>query len=518
MLQTTIGGRYKIVRQLGYGSFGETYLAQDLLLPEQDWCVVKKLQPQSEDEFVLQTARRLFEAEAKVLNMLGKHECIPTLLAHFEEQGQFYLVQEFIERESLEQEMGSGKWGNVPAVIDFLTDILRTLEFVHQQGVIHRDIKPANLIRRRQDQRIVLIDFGAVKQICTQVSPSSSLTVAVGTEGCMPNEQANGKPKPCSDIYAVGMIAIQALTNVPPHQIPEHPETGEVNWHDYAVVSEDLVWILDKMVRCDFRQRYQTAGEVLRDLQEWRSPPSTPRVVSPTPSQRTPPNKRRNLLLVGGVLATMATVALVVIGVNRPTPKVEEKATEKKLDPIPNVEQVQVQGIPTPPIKGSGHIYPFVSTRLLTKEDLIGRTNLELDLMLNEVLASHGSRFEDAQLQNYFSLQSWYVPRYSSKDFPKDLLSATEVSNMELIRDFKQQRIEKRKQNPDRCLVGVCIVSDLEAPLAVRSLPSANSTVVSKLDNGARVRVVQETNGWLQIDQPLAGWVIASRTEPICQD
>jgi uncharacterized protein YgiM (DUF1202 family) len=57
-----------------------------------------------------------------------------------------------------------------------------------------------------------------------------------------------------------------------------------------------------------------------------------------------------------------------------------------------------------------------------------------------------------------------------------------------------------------------------EAPLAVRSLPSANSTVVSKLDNGARVRVVQETNGWLQIDQPLAGWVIASRTEPICQD
>jgi len=545
MLQTTIGGRYKIVKQIGCGGFGQTYLAQDLLLPEQDWCVVKKLQPQSTDEFVLQTARRLFEAEAKVLNRLGKHECIPTLLAHFEEQAEFYLVQEFIDGESIEQELLTGRLSAVAEVIDFLTDILRTLEFVHQQGVIHRDIKPANLIRRRHDQRIVLIDFGAVKQIYTQINLTapSRLTVAVGTAGYMPNEQANGKPKPASDIYAVGMIAIQALTRMPPHQLPEHPETGEVNWHDYATVSNDLIWILDKMVRCDFRQRYQSAGEALRDLQELRSPQASTQimevsaptlVVSPAPSVKTEVSNQsgdritagKNLPVIGWLLGSFAMVAavamVVVLGLfsqlitSRNDTKVNEK---ESIEPITNVEPVDNVPITQKnTTKGSGRKYPFVSTRSLTTADLIGKTNLELDLMLNEVFASHGRRFEDAELQNYFSLQTWYVPRYSSKDFPNDLLSNIEMANVELISNFKEQRAEQRQKNPDLCLRNVRVVADLQAPLNVRSKASVNAEILSKLDNNTRVRVVKEEKGWLQIDQPVAGWIAANRTEPICQD
>jgi serine/threonine protein kinase len=529
MLQTTIGGRYKIVKQIGYGGFGQTYLAQDLLLPDQDWCVVKKLQPQSTDDFVLQTARRLFEAEAKVLNKLGKHECIPTLLAHFAEQAEFYLVQEFIDGESIEQELHSGKLSAVGAVVDFLLDILPTLDFVHKQGVIHRDIKPANLIRRRQDQRIVLIDFGAVKQIYTQIAQTapSRLTVAVGTEGYMPNEQANGKPKPCSDIYAVGMIAIQALTNIPPNQLPENPETGEVNWHDYTTVSEQLQCILDKMVRCDFRQRYQSAEEVLRDLQELRSAQASTQVmevsaptlvVSPAPSSETkvsnPVIAGKNRSVIGWLLGLFAVIAAVSMVVVLGFTARREVKTEEKVEPIPNVDQVAN----VPITKGSGRKYAFVSARALTTADLLGKTNLELDLMLNEVFASHGRRFEDAELQNYFSLQSWYIPRYSPKDFPSNLLSDVETANVALIANFKKQRTEQRQKSPDRCLLGVRIVADLQAPLNVRSRPSVNAEIVAKLDNDTRVSVLKEEKGWLQIDQPVPGWIAANRTEPICQD
>ncbi len=533
MLQTTIGGRYKIIKQIGHGGFGQTFLAQDLLLPDQDLCVVKKLQPQSSDDFVLQTARRLFESEAKVLNKLGKHECIPALLAHFEDQAQFYLVQEFIDGDSIEQELHSGKLSTVGEVVDFLEDILHTLDFVHKQGVIHRDIKPANLIRRRQDQRIVLIDFGAVKQIYTQINSTapSRLTVAVGTEGYMPNEQANGKPKPASDIYAVGMIAIQALTRMPPHQLPEHPESGEVNWHDYATVNEQLVRILDKMVRCDFRQRYQSAEEVLRDLQELGSPYASTKimevsaptlVVSPAPSVETKASNAviatKNPPMIGWLLGSFAVIAavsmVVVLGLfpQLITARKDGK-TDEKFEPIanfPNVEQVST--------KVSGRKYAFVSARALTTADLLGKTNLELDLMLNEVYASHGRRFDDAELQNYFSLQSWYIPRYSSKDFPDNLLSDTETANVALIANFKKQRTEQRQKNPERCLLGVRIVADLQSPLNVRSRPSVNAEIVGKLDNDTRVSVLKEEKGWLQIAQPVTGWVAANRTEPICQD
>jgi len=534
MLQTTIGGRYKIIRQLGHGGFGQTYLAQDLLLPDQDLCVVKKLQPQSSDDFVLQTARRLFESEAKVLNKLGKHECIPALLAHFEEQAQFYLVQEFIDGDSIEQELQSGKLSTVGEVVDFLVDILHTLDFVHKQGVIHRDIKPANLIRRRHDQRIVLIDFGAVKQIYTQINATapSRLTVAVGTEGYMPNEQANGKPKPASDIYAVGMIAIQALTNIPPNQLPEHPETGEVNWHSYASVNEHLKRILDKMVRCDFRQRYQSAEEVLRDLQEWRSPQASTQiievsaptlVVSPAPSVDTKVNNpviaSTNRPVVGWLLGSFVMIAAVSLFSQLITARKDVK-TEEEVAPIANVPNVeQVNNVPlTKATKGSGRKYGFVSERALTTDDLVGKTNLELDLMLNEVYASYGRRFDDAALQNYFSLQSWYIPRYSSKDFPNNLLSETERTNVALIADFRKQRTELRQKNPDRCLRGVRVVADWQAPLNVRSRPSTNAEIVAKLDNDTRVSVLKEEKGWLQIDQPVAGWIAANRTEPICQD
>ncbi len=276
MLGTTLDGRYKITKLLGGGGFGQTFFAQDIKLPGNPLCVVKQLQPQSNDPYTLKVARRLFDTEAEVLHKLGEHDQIPRLLAHFEHNQQFYLVQQLIDGHDLTQEITPGKCWSETQVITLLKDVLTTLTFVHAQQVIHRDLKPANLIRRNQDSKIVLIDFGAVKEVSTQVvnSPGkSSLTVGIGTPGYMPNEQANGKPRFVSDVYALGMIAIEALTGLSPArgQISENPQTGEIIWREYAQVSPKLANVLDKMVRYDFRQRYQSASEVLQALPQQQS-------------------------------------------------------------------------------------------------------------------------------------------------------------------------------------------------------------------------------------------------------
>ena len=269
MLGKTLTGRYKIVKQLGGGGFSQTFIAEDGYLPDRPTCVIKQLKPASSQAEILKISRELFDKEAKVLYKLGRHECIPSLLAHFEEDEEFFLAQELIEGDVLTQEIKRGQCLGEQYTIDFLTDILRTLDFVHRQQVIHRDIKPSNLIRRASDKKIVLIDFGAVKEVSTQ--PISQLghtsSLVIGSPGYMPNEQYSGKTMFASDIYAIGVIAIQALTGVLPNQIPEDPITSEFCWRDRAKVTPTLADVIDKMVRFDFRQRYQSANDVLEALQ-----------------------------------------------------------------------------------------------------------------------------------------------------------------------------------------------------------------------------------------------------------
>lgn len=269
-----LGGRYQVVRQLGFGGFSRTFLVQDLHLPNHPKCVVKQLKLQSKDTEALDMARRLFHTEAQVLYRLGSHSQIPKLLAHFEENEEFYLAQEFIEGVRLTHEFAKDKPWPEAKVILLLREIFEILVFVHQQQVIHRDIKPSNLIRRYWDGKLVLIDFGAVKQVSTSTIVDTStgmtnLTVAVGTQGYMPNEQYAGKPRFSSDVYAVGMIGIRALTGVHPKNIGEDPVTSELDWHHHAPeVSPALRDALDQMVRYDFRDRYPTALEALQAVQQ----------------------------------------------------------------------------------------------------------------------------------------------------------------------------------------------------------------------------------------------------------
>ncbi|MBD2664146.1 serine/threonine protein kinase [Richelia sinica FACHB-800] len=272
--------RYQVIRVLGSGAFGDTYLAQDLDLPNHPQCVVKHLQIKPPNTAAaLPIARRLFAQEAEALQKLGIHDQIPQLFAYFEENSEFYLVQEFVKGQDLSQEVYPQHKLPENQVKKLLREILEVLNFVHQQNIIHRDLKPQNIMRRSGDGKVMLIDFGAVKEsMRVNAQGQTILTVAIGTSGYMPSEQTAGSPKLASDVYAVGMLGIYALTGIQPHQLPKDPTTEEVIWRNRANVSEEFAKILTKMVRYHFSARYQNAQEALKALTPPLSlPPKTDR-------------------------------------------------------------------------------------------------------------------------------------------------------------------------------------------------------------------------------------------------
>ncbi|MGQ9866402.1 MAG: protein kinase domain-containing protein [Pseudanabaenaceae cyanobacterium] len=319
-MATVLDGRYQLVKPLGVGGFGRTFLARDTRRPGAPTCVVKQLKPASDDPEFIREARRLFNTEAETLEKLGRHDRIPQLLAYFEEKGHFFLVQEFIEGHSLDRELQSdgaathvqGDASEAPTALTaatpvpkkvteaqavaILKDVLEILEFVHREGVIHRDIKPENLIRRQSDGRLVLIDFGAVKALgeaSAVTNPESTgesrYTVTIGTPGYMPTEQCAGRPNYTSDLYALGMVVIRALTGCEPTELPHDPDTGELVWRDRAKVSSGLAMVLSRMVRSQYAQRYQSAKEVMQALNAFVVPveaAATPTVTSATAPRR----------------------------------------------------------------------------------------------------------------------------------------------------------------------------------------------------------------------------------------
>jgi len=376
MAAKVLDGRYKLIKQIGAGGFGHTFIARDMRRPGSPPCVVKQLKPASDDPNFIREARRLFNTEAETLEKLGRHDQIPQLLAYFEEDQQFFLVQEFVEGRSLHDEMkmrspdSSDNADDIESlqktlasidepprdkqleeltVLQILKDVLQVLEFVHSEGVIHRDIKPDNLIRRKQDQKIVLIDFGAVKavkdmntKLAADEKGESRFTVTIGTPGYMPSEQCAGRPNYTSDIYALGMVAIKALTGYAPTDLPTDPATGEVVWRDKARVSNGLAMVLTRMVRYHYTQRYQSVRDVQQgintfaNLTEVERRATTSKLVKSTSlttpetgrstnsrsdsstSRRTVPAASSNsnagvFLLFGGLLVTMGAIAALVL-------------------------------------------------------------------------------------------------------------------------------------------------------------------------------------------------------------
>ncbi|MGB7520119.1 MAG: serine/threonine-protein kinase, partial [Spirulinaceae cyanobacterium] len=272
MTSTLLNNRYRLLKPLGEGGFGNTFLAEDTHMPSGRRCVIKQLKPVTNDPQYYQLVKDRFGREAATLEKLGQgNNQIPNLYAYFSEADQFYLVQEWIEGETLTKLVEKqGKLGE-SQVKELLTSLLPVLAYIHSQRIVHRDIKPDNIIIRTLDNQPVLIDFGAVKEAMgTVVNSQGNATnsIVIGTPGFMPSEQAAGRPVYASDLYGLGLVAVYCLTGKMPQELVNDPQTGELLWQEYAPqISPQLARVLNKAIMSHPRDRFSDAQEMLAALQ-----------------------------------------------------------------------------------------------------------------------------------------------------------------------------------------------------------------------------------------------------------
>jgi serine/threonine-protein kinase len=260
--------RYVAIKKIGKGGFAVTFLAVDLG-NNKSYCVIKQLLTNNHDEDTSRMALDLFEREAKTLARIN-HPQIPKLLNYFQEKKQFYLIQEFILGQDLEKEIQKKGLFQETTAKRFLKEMLPVLDYIHSQKVIHRDIKPGNILRQKQDERLILIDFGAVKdQVNTQLMKSNPQTaytqISIGTMGFAPPEQLAMRPVYASDIYALAATCIYLLTGKIPKDLSDEI-SGRLEWEKYTTVSSNFAKILNKMLDLDVRKRYNSAQEVIQAL------------------------------------------------------------------------------------------------------------------------------------------------------------------------------------------------------------------------------------------------------------
>jgi serine/threonine-protein kinase len=267
-----LNNRYQVLKTIGRGGFGETYLAIDTHLPSQKKCVIKQLKPIIHEPQIPVWIQDRFRQEARILEHLGEQSLqIPRLYAYFSEAGNFYLVQEWIEGITLAQKVERD--GNLPEkeVKRILISLLAVLTYIHNQQIVHRDIKPDNIILKTGNQLPILIDFGAVKEVIAREMTNkiySTCSIAIGTPGYMASEQAAGRPSYASDLYSLGLTAVYLLTGKSPQYLKTDSGSGEINWRGKAsAIDPNLAEILDKAIRFHPKDRFSSAQEMLNALQ-----------------------------------------------------------------------------------------------------------------------------------------------------------------------------------------------------------------------------------------------------------
>ena len=310
-MQMLLNNRYQVIRTLGSGGFGETFLAEDTQMPSSRRCVIKQLRPIQNNPQIYQLVQERFQREAAILEDLGGYtDQIPTLYAYFQSEEQFYLVQELIEGDTLTAKLQKQGLFSEGAVREILVDLLPVLEYVHSKRIIHRDIKPDNIMLRHRDGKSVLIDFGAVREsmgtvVNSQGNPTSS--IVIGTPGYMPSEQAAGRPVYSSDLYSLALTAVYLLTGKQPQQLESDSQTGEIVWRQYAIqVSPTLAGVIDRAIAYHPRDRFPTPREMLSALQlASTSFPSTIAYQNPVVATAPPqiPSQHRAAVIPGSTIS-----------------------------------------------------------------------------------------------------------------------------------------------------------------------------------------------------------------------
>ncbi len=306
MLERIVGDRYRIVRDIGHGGFGKTYLAEDINRFSER-CVLKELAPAPENLEVLEKAKQLFSREAEVLYKL-QHPQIPRFREWFIEptRQSMFLVQDYVEGPTYQEILRDRKTltFSESEVVTLLMQLLPVLSYIHGCGVVHRDLSPDNLICRNSDRLPVLIDFGGVKEVAVSAmklrsdqqknseEPSHNVTL-IGKPGYSPEEQMRrGQVSAASDLYALGVTALVLLIGKDPSEFYDAFHL-KFDWQDKVKVSPGLKSILDKMTAHREAERYSTSQQVLADLEilsqgpsphhDWTATPQTDWVSPPPP-------------------------------------------------------------------------------------------------------------------------------------------------------------------------------------------------------------------------------------------
>ncbi|MDJ0735257.1 MAG: peptidylprolyl isomerase [Nostocaceae cyanobacterium] len=349
--------RYRPIKSLGGGGFGKTYLAEDIDKLNKK-CVIKQFAPQIQGTGALRKATDLFEQEARRLELLGEHPQIPALLAYFQENSQLYLVQQFIDGENLLQELQQQGTFSERKIRDLLEDLLNILKVVHQHKVIHRDIKPENIIHRH-DGKLVLIDFGASKQLTKTVMTTKGTTI--GSFGYASLEQMQGgEAYPASDLYSLGATCFHLLSGIHPWELWKSQGYGWVgNWrqHLQQPVSQQLGLIIDKLLKENYQQRYHSAEEVLQALNSKPIPPTVP--VNPpitlqpqgAKQSSTSGNLPKILIVAAASIIATGTMGL-WLATQRPQPITYQPSTKTK---SPEVVITPTNSTSTSPPKSSNN-------------------------------------------------------------------------------------------------------------------------------------------------------------------